>query len=54
MHQIAEYILTNVSPKFTRCYPDRSPDLEQGNTETVLGYAPACFFAYFTRRVIIG
>ena len=41
MRQIAEYILTNVSPKFTRCFPDRSPLLEQGNAEWSLGKADA-------------
>ena len=36
-------ILTNVTLKFTRCYPDDSSDPEQGNAELVLGYSPACF-----------
>ena len=39
----AENILTNVSPVFTRWFPDDSAEVEQGNAELVLGISLACF-----------
>ena len=43
MHRNAEFILTNVSLKFTWYFPDFSQKLEQGKTVKIWENSPKCF-----------